>query len=71
MEATDVTSFPNPRLDAETVHITPELSLETTTNNPNNSDLELPDNWDAHETEQGDTFYVQRGSGLTQWEKPT
>jgi hypothetical protein len=70
MEATDVTLFPNPRLDAETVHNTQELSLETTTNNPNNSELELPDDWDAHETEQGDTFYVQRGTGLAQWENP-
>ena len=41
MKTTYVTSFSNPRLDAETVHITPELSLESTTNNPNNSDLEL------------------------------
>ena len=70
MEATDVTLFPNPRLDAETVHNTQELSLETTTNNLNNSELELPDDWDAHETEQGDTFYVQRGTGLAQWENP-
>jgi hypothetical protein len=70
MEATDVTLFPNPRLDAETVHNTQELSLETTTNNPNNSELELPDDWDAHETEQGDTFYVRRGTGLAQWENP-
>jgi len=41
-----------------------------TTTNHNNSDSKLPDNWDAHETEQGETFYVQRGSGVRQWEKP-
>ena len=39
--------------------------------NHSSSDSKIPDDWDAHETNEGDTFYVQRSSGLTQWEKPS
>ena len=41
-----------------------------TTTSHADSGSKIPD-WDAHETEEGETFYVQRGSGLTQWEQPS
>jgi hypothetical protein len=71
MESTDITSFTNPTLDPATANSAPHVNIEMTTTNHNSSSSEIPDDWDAHETEQGDTFYVQRGSGLTQWNKPS
>ena len=70
MESTDVTSFTNPTLDPATANSAPHVNIEMTTTNHSNSGSEIPDDWDAHETEQGVAFYVQRGSGLTQWNKP-
>ena len=70
-EAADVTSFTNPTLDPTTASSAPHVNIEMPTTNHISSGSEIPDDWDAHETEQGDTFYVQRGSGLTQWDKPS
>ena len=71
MESTDVTSFGNPTLDSATAKNTPHINIEMTTTHHSSSGSKLPDDWDAHETEHGKTYYVQRGSGLTQWEKPS
>ena len=70
MEAADVTSFTNPTLDPATASSAPHVNIEMTTTNHSNSGSKIPDDWDAHETEQGDTFYVQQGTGLAQWENP-
>ena len=71
MEAADVTSFTNPTLDPATANSAPHINIEMTSTNHSRSGLEIPDDWDAHETEEGVAFYVQRGTGLTQWGKPT
>jgi hypothetical protein len=71
MDSTGVTSFTNPTLDPATASTAPHIHIEMTTTNHNTSDSNVPDDWDVHETEQGETFYVQRGSGLTQWDKPS
>ena len=72
MESADVTSFTNPTLDPTTANSTPHINIEmTTTNHADSGSSKFPDKWDAHETEEGETFYVQRGSGVTQWEKPS
>jgi hypothetical protein len=71
MEAADITSFTNPTLDPATANTAPHVNIEMTSTNHSSSGSEIPDDWDAHETEEGVAFYVQRGSGLTQWDKPT
>ena len=71
MESANITSFTNPTLDPVTENNTQHINIEMPTINHNSSESKIPDDWDAHETDEGDTFYVQRSSGLTQWEKPS
>ena len=71
MESANITSFTNPTLDPVTENNTQHINIEMPTINHNSSESKIPDDWDAHETDEGDTFYVQRRSGLTQWEKPS
>ena len=71
MASVGATSFTNPTLDPATANSAPHINVEMTTTNHDDSSSKIPDDWDAHETEHGDTFYVQRGTGLTQWDKPS
>ena len=61
MEATDVTSFTNPTLDPATASSAPHINIEMTTTNHNRSGSEIPDDWDAHETEEGVAFTCSGG----------
>ena len=36
-----------------------------------NRDAAEVDDWEEHKTEEGKTFYLQRSTGLSQWERPS
>ena len=67
--AAEVTSFTNPCLNTATVNSTQSLSIESYTT-PVALDAALPGGWVAHKMEDGQYYYEEVSSGLTQWEKP-
>jgi hypothetical protein len=67
MESTGVTSFTNPTLDAATASNAPHVNIEMIPTHHNDSGSKIPDNWDMHESEEGEIFYEDRLSGVTQW----
>ena len=67
-----VTTFTNPRLTAATADSTQTLSIETdTTTFIALLDVPLPEGWVEHEADNGQLYYEEESSGVTQWDVPT
>ena len=66
MNGAGVEVFTNPSLDAATANSAQKINIEMTTTNHS----KILDDYIVHKTEEGDLYYQNRSSGLTQWDEP-